>query len=139
MVTSLVLDVSTTLSFLLKDEFSPYAVRAIENLRTASSVFVPGHFWLEVSNALLMAERRNRASSAEISRAFQLVFGLRVSTDDETARRCQFDTLGLARQYKLTVYDAAYLELAMRRRSTLATVDKALARAAVAAGVDLLA
>lgn len=138
MVTSLVLDVSTTISFLLKDEFSPYAMRALATLRTATFVVVPAHFWIEVSNALLMAERRNRASSAEIARAFHLVFGLHVSTDDETARRCQFGTLSLARQYKLTMYDAAYLELAMRHGATLATIDKDLVRAAGAASVKLL-
>jgi predicted nucleic acid-binding protein len=138
MVTSLVLDVSSTISFLIKDEFSPYAMRALGASRAASSVVVPTHFWIEVSNALLMAERRNRASPAEISHAFHLVFGLHVSTDGETARRCQFETLSLARQYNLTIYDAAYLELAMRRGATLATVDKDLVRAAGAAGVKLL-
>jgi predicted nucleic acid-binding protein len=138
MVTSLVLDVSTTMSFLLKDEFSPYAMRALGSLRTAPSVFVPTHFWMEVSNALLMAERRNRASLGEISHAFDLAFGLPVTTDKETAQRCRVEILALARQFKLTIYDAAYLELAIRSQSTLATVDKALVRAATTAGVALL-
>ena len=125
------------MSFLLKDEFSPYALRALAALRNVSSVFVPSHFWVEISNALLMAERRNRASMAEISHAFHLAFGLPVVTDRETAQRCPVEILALARQYKLTVYDAAYLELAVRNQSALATVDKALVRAGKESGVTI--
>ena len=61
-----------------------------------------------------------------------------MTTDDETGRRSGSDTTALARQYGLTVYDAAYLELAMRRGATLATDDRTLSRAATAAGVPLL-
>ena len=61
-----------------------------------------------------------------------------IRLSDETARRVGSDTAALARQYGLTVYDAVYLELAMRRGATLATTDKALAKAATSAGVPLL-
>jgi predicted nucleic acid-binding protein len=62
-----------------------------------------------------------------------------VVTDDETGARCAAETIALARQYDLTIYDAAYLELAIRRQTVLGTADRALARAAKAAGVGLLA
>jgi predicted nucleic acid-binding protein len=62
---------------------------------------------------------------------------LPVITDEETARRSGSDTIALARQYGLTIYDAAYLELAMRRGASLATTDRDLTKAAKAAGVSL--
>ena len=58
-------------------------------------------------------------------------------TDDETASRAGSDSAALARQYGLTIYDAAYLEIAMRRGASLATTDNALAKAAKAAGVPI--
>ena len=134
----MVVDASTAISFLLKDEVSSYALKAVASLRTASSVYVPSHFWLEISNGLLMAERRNRAPRSDISESIRFAFSLPYITDEQTATRCQAETLSLARQFKLTIYDAAYLELALRRRLTLATVDKALGRAANTVGVDLL-
>jgi len=85
-----------------------------------------------------MAERRKRFSQAEVSEAMHFIQTLPVITDEQTALRCAGDTMSLARQYALTIYDAAYLELAIRRHSGLATIDKALARAAAAAGVELL-
>jgi len=136
---SLVLDGSTTLSFLLKDEQSVHALKALKAMENGAPTYVPSHWWLETANGLLMAERRKRGSQADITEALHLIQALPVVTDDETAQRCADDTAALARQYALTMYDAAYLELAMRRRSTLATTDRALAKAATAAGVTVLA
>ncbi|OAM87338.1 hypothetical protein AW736_24090 [Termitidicoccus mucosus] len=92
---------------------------------------------MEVANGLIMAERRKRASQADITEALHLVAALPVVTDDETAQHAVSDTAALARQYGLTIYDAAYLELAMRRGASLATSDSALAKAAKAAGVAI--
>jgi predicted nucleic acid-binding protein len=86
-----------------------------------------------------MAERRKRATQADISESLLLVRRLPVITDDETAHRSGVETFSLARQYALTIYDAAYLELALRKKSSLATLDKALARAATSAGLAVLA
>ena len=86
-----------------------------------------------------MAERRKRVSQADITEALQLLQALPITTDDETAQRSGSETMALARQYALTSYDAAYLELAVRRRATLATTDHALAKAATAAGITILA
>jgi predicted nucleic acid-binding protein len=84
-----------------------------------------------------MAERRKRASQADITEALNLVAALPVIEDDQTARRVGSDATALARQYGLTIYDACYLELAMRRGAALATSDHALAKAAKAAGVAI--
>jgi predicted nucleic acid-binding protein len=139
-VKALVLDVSSTLAFLLKDEFSTTATHVLAEFATGSEryLIVPSHFWIEVTNGLLMAERRNRASRSEISEALQFVFTLSITTDDETNRRCPSESLSLAREHGLTLYDAAYLELALRHRADVATLDKALARAAKASGLHVI-
>jgi predicted nucleic acid-binding protein len=135
---SLVLDGSTTLALLLHDESSSYATRAYRAIESGRPLYVPSHWWLETTNGLLMAERRKRISQAEVPELTRVLHALAAITDEETASRCASETLSLARQYTLTVYDAAYLELAVRRGSELATLDKALAKAALSAGVDLL-
>lgn len=87
---------------------------------------------------LLMAERRKQATQADITEALHVVLSLPIEIDRDTTRHVAGETTGLARQYGLTIYDAAYLELAMRRGATLATSDAALARAAKKAGVSVL-
>ena len=138
-MTSLVIDSSTALGFLLRDEQAPSALKALAAMEDGIPTFVPTHWWLEVTNGLLTAERRKRASQAEVAEALHLVRELPAATDDDTGSRCGTETIALARQYGLTVYDAAYLELAMRRGATLATDDHALRQAASKAGVTLLA
>jgi predicted nucleic acid-binding protein len=101
-------------------------------------LLVPVHFWIETANGVLMAERRNRASRSEAAQALDLLFELEVTTDDETSQRCRGGSLELAREHNLTLYDAAYLELALRRQAGLATLDRALQRAARASGVPLI-
>lgn len=135
---SLVIDGSTTLGFLLKDEHSQQAMKTLKALEDGVPTHVPTHWWLETANGLIMAERRKRASQADITEALTLLRALPIITDDETAQRCGSETASLARQYMLTIYDAAYLELALRRKSAMATTDHALAHAAIAAGVAVL-
>ncbi|MDB6128550.1 MAG: hypothetical protein JWM35_2446 [Verrucomicrobia bacterium] len=135
---SLVLDGSTALGFVLQDEQAPLALKALATIEAGVSALVPAHWCVEVANGLLMAERRGRATRAEITEAFHLIQALPVTVDDETAHRTASDTVGVAREYGLTIYDAAYLELAMRRGASLATDDRDLRKAAVAAGVSVL-
>jgi predicted nucleic acid-binding protein len=139
-VKALVLDVSATLAFVLTDELSALSDRILAAVEEHSErhLLVPGHFWIEVTNGLLMAERRGRASRAEMAEALRFVFALSIVTDDETNRRCPCESLSLAREHGLTVYDAAYLELALRHRADLATLDKALAKAAKSAGLHII-
>lgn len=132
---ALVIDACVALGFLLKDEQASYALKTLEALEEGVPTFVPVHWSVEVANGLIMAERRGRASQADTSEALDLVNSLPVIPDDETAQRVGGATAALARQYRLTVYDAAYLELAMRMGAALATTDRALVHAARAAGV----
>lgn len=135
---ALILDGSAALGFLMPDDRSPTALAALDALDDGVPAFVPAHWRLEVANGLLTAERRKRITQADASEALQALFSLPVEIDEETARHVSGETVALARQYRLTVYDAAYLELAMRRGATLATGDAAMAKAARAAGVRVL-
>jgi predicted nucleic acid-binding protein len=105
-----------------------------EHLNTDAAV-APNLWWFEVRNALIMAERRGRSSEA-ISASFlrevmRLAITIDYSPDDALI-------MALARRHRLTVYDAAYLELALRQHLPLATLDASLATAARQEGVTIL-
>ncbi len=137
-MSALVIDGSVTLGFLLPDEQDKLSVQALRVMQEGVPVFAPSHWPIEVANGLIMAERRKRSSPAETHDALSIAQSLPVTVDQETAARLS-DTTALARQYGLTIYDAAYLELAMRRGAKLATNDRALVKAAKASGVAVFA
>ncbi len=134
----MVLDGSMTLGFLLEDERFFGALKVLAVIEAGTPTYVPVLWWLETANGLLMSERRRRSTQAGVARALQAYQDLPVITDDRPVPLAAGDLLALARQYQLTVYDAAYLELALRRGSSLATADLKLAKAADAAGVSVL-
>jgi len=121
--------------WLLPDEDSALTLAAREGLLTAESVWAPAHWRLEVCNALCMAERRKRLDVTGIAQAVALFTQLPVLLDPETNARAGGETLALARQHKLSVYDAAYLELALRRGASLASLDGPLRTVAKQLGV----
>lgn len=135
---ALVLDGSVTLAWLLADEQPAAAAQVLDRV-VEDGAMAPGLWPLEVGNALLVAERRGRLSHRHRTQALQGLAGLPIAIDDETAGRAWRETLALAETHRLTLYDAAYLELAVRRSLPLATLDGALRAAAVTAGVPLLA
>jgi predicted nucleic acid-binding protein len=135
---ALVIDGSTVLGFLLRDERDAGASRALAAIEAGVPTFIPAHCPVETANGLLMAERRKRITQSDVTEALGLLGALPLTTDIETATKAGGETMALARQYGLTIYDAAYLELAMRRGASLATNDLDLAKAAQAAGVALL-
>ena len=100
---------------------------------------VPGLWPLEVANALLVGERRGRTTAADAAHFLAILSAFPITVDDETVARAWADTMHLARAHNLSAYDAAYLELAMRRGLPLATLDDKLKAAAVAVGVPLFA
>ena len=135
----LVVDGSATLGLLLPDENqTPAAHKLRAALDTAVQVNVPPHWWAEMANGILMAERRKRLTQALAMEVLALLAALQVTTDDEPAERSVAATVALARQQRLTAYDAAYLELAIRRGATLASQDHALLKAALTCGVEVL-
>ena len=134
---SFVLDCSVTVAWLFEDEATP-AIDALQDQLKEEVALVPGHWRLEVGNVLAQAERRKRLSPAQTSAHLELLDRLPVATDDETDSRAFREILSVARTEGLTTYDAAYLELAARRGVPLATLDRALARAAGRVGVATL-
>jgi predicted nucleic acid-binding protein len=129
-----VLDNSIVMAWSFEDESDDYADAVLDRLASASAV-VPALWPLEVANALLMGERRKRSTEAETIKWTGILAALPIIIDDETNAHAWSDTLGLARGHNLTAYDAAYLELAVRRSLPLATIDRKLETAAAAIGV----
>ncbi len=128
-----VLDCSLTVAWFFEDGMNRYA-QAVEDSLAAAAV-VPGLWPLEVANALLVGERRSRATEANVTTFLRLLAALPIALDDDTASRAWQQSLHLARSHRLSVYDAAYLELALRQGLPLATLDDRLAAAATSAGV----
>ena len=133
----LVIDASIALAWCFEDEATAATDALVLRVRGEGAV-VPAHWPLEVLNALLAAERRGRIKRAEASAHVRTIEDLGVDVDEETVRRASHATLALARAERLSLYDAAYLELALRRGFPLATLDKALAKAARRSGVDVM-
>jgi predicted nucleic acid-binding protein len=96
---------------------------------------VPSVWPLEVGNVLLMAERQKRISAEQRHQAVYTLSELPINVDPMTSHHAWQETMELAERYKLTLYDAAYLELALRRSLPLATLDKSLKSAADKAGI----
>lgn len=137
-MTSFVLDASVTLAWCFRDESTPAAWRLLDRLRTAPA-HVPVLWALEVGNILLGAERRRRITGARIAEFLGILGDLDIRVDPDLPGRAFRDVLPLARERRLTTYDAAYLELATRLGLPLATKDGALASAAAGLGVKTLA
>ncbi len=97
--------------------------------------FVPSLWSLEVGNVLLIAERNKRISSKQRHMALHTLTELPITIDTMTSHHAWLETMEVAERYGLTLYDASYLELALRRSLPLATFDKALKRAADLAGI----
>ena len=131
-----VLDGSVTMAWYFQDEMNDYADAVRDGLDRSQAV-VPSLWPLEVANTVVMGERRKRSTPAQAATWLGFLGVLPIVVDGETTARAWGDTLGLARAHNLSAYDAAYLELAMRRGLPLATLDEKLKAAAAAVGVSL--
>lgn len=98
---------------------------------------VPPLWFLEVSNGLLVAQRRKLVTPAERQRAMEALSALALAVDEHDPRGAFGRTTALAEQHGLSVYDAAYLEVALRRGLPLASRDRALLAAAQQCGVEV--
>jgi len=134
---SLVIDSSITLAWFFADERSDAADTVLRQV-TESGAVAPSLWRLEVANALQMAVRRNRINMNFRDASLVDLRALAVTIDGETDHHAWTTTLHLAEQYRLTLYDAAYLELAQRLNLPLATLDQELRAAGGAIGITLL-
>jgi len=136
-VIRVVLDGSMTLSWCFEDETDEACTAVLQTVRTGEAL-VPSVWPLEVANALLVAERKKRVSAAK-SDLFVAELGvLVIQIDPEDPRRTFGEVLSLARETGLSSYDASYLELAIRSKLPLASLDAPLRKAARTRGVELM-
>jgi predicted nucleic acid-binding protein len=131
---AVVADVSIVLSRVL-GETTPHIAAMLARLG-GDEWIVPALWWFELRNVLVVNERRRRLSERETANFLrELASDMTITIEpvpDETA------VMTLARRHRLTVYDAAYLELALRERLDLATLDEGLAEAARREGVAVV-
>lgn len=129
-----VLDASVVITWAMRDEAQPQADLAFSCLQVGSAI-VPGIWWYEVRNTLIVNERRGRIDPAD---SIQFLRDLDAFQIDVQFPQDEFQLIGLARKHNLSVYDAAYLALAMREHLPLSTLDERLESAARIEGVGLL-
>jgi predicted nucleic acid-binding protein len=134
---SFVLDCLATLPWIFGDEATAESDLLLDDLTAGATAWVPSLWHLELANMLLGACRRKRIDQAGVEAFLAQLGTYDIRVDAETVSRGWTKTLDLAMQHGLSSYDAAYLELALRRGLSLATTDSALSAAARAAGVGL--
>ena len=136
-MTDLVLDASVALSWCFKNEATTIGDRVLERLAGAAAS-VPAIWHLEIANVLALSERRGRITPANSTEFIALLETLVIVIDEETPSRALGRVLDIARAERLTAYDAAYLELAMRLGVPLASKDGDICDAAERLGVSVL-
>lgn len=134
---SFVVDSSMAMAWCFEDEATPATNRLFDRMG-AEAAAVPAWWYLEITNVLALAERRKRITSAQVAQFIALIESLDLEVDDQAASRAFAHLLPLCRSHGLTSYDAAYLDLALRRQLPLASLDDDLRAAAKAAGVKVL-
>jgi predicted nucleic acid-binding protein len=132
-----VVDNSVVMAWCFEDENRAYADKILDRL-TAATAVVPAIWPLEVVNVLLAAERRQRLRQADSLRFVAMLLQLPISVDYDRPQNAMSGLLALGRETALSSYDAAYLDLAIRRGCPLATLDRRLIDAARATGVAVL-
>ena len=105
---------------------------------SSSTLFVPSLWLLEITNTFALSVKRNRVTEADVAGYLDALSDLPISFDPLKAKRTFNDILPLARKHDLTTYDATYLDLAIRKKAPLATLDKTLQRAATAEQIEVL-
>jgi predicted nucleic acid-binding protein len=128
---SFVLDASIAACWAFEDEGHPIAAAAWDRLGDDGEARVPALWWFEVRNVMLVNERRGRIAQADVVRFLGALARFRIVIDSDPVSS---ELLNLARRYRLTAYDAAYLELALREGVALLTLDDRLAKAASDSG-----
>jgi len=132
---AVVIDASIAAAWCFPDEQAQAAEHVLDILPQTGGV-VPGLFRHEIRNILIMNERRGRIDRTQSAWFLTRLRNLQLAQDDS---HDEDTVLALARNRRLSAYEAAYLETALRRGDSLATLDRALARAASAEGVAVIA
>jgi predicted nucleic acid-binding protein len=125
------------MAWCFEDEQRPETDALLDHVRNHGGLVPPLWYW-EVANVLNVGLRRGRLTGAEATARLELLARLRIQTDPESVARTWRETRILAEAERLSVYDAAYLELAIRRGAGLATLDSSLASAAERRGIAVV-
>jgi predicted nucleic acid-binding protein len=133
----MVLDSSMALAWIYAGETTDAILQMFDEIRTRGA-WVPGLWRWEIANVLQLNVRRGRHDADFRDGALAGLGLLPVKVDAEADRQAWGDTLHLAERHRLTIYDAAYLEIASRRKIPLATLDRDLRKAAASEGIELL-
>lgn len=136
-MTEFILDASVALSWCFADETTAESSQLLDSLEQSTAI-VPGIWPLEIGNILLSAQRKKRISYADMIQFIEMFSDLNIEIDSETTDKSFHEILSLAYTEKLTSYDAAYLELAIRLGLPLATKDKELRQAGIRLGISVL-
>ena len=133
-----VLDCSVALVWCFEDEVDQYANWVFGLLETVERIVVPPLWPTELANALLVRERKNRLSRPESVRFLKTLEAFPIELDTRSSYQTVHEVLDYGRDCGISAYDAAYLECAIRLGLPLATLDKALRRAAIKVGAQEL-
>lgn len=133
-----IVDASVGFAWVYPAQASSETDRLLELVESGAVIVVPSLWFLEVANGLLAAQRRKLLTAAERKKAFERLSDLTFSVDEEAGRAALKKTSDLAEKHGLSVYDAAYLETALRRKLPLGSRDEPLRKAAKRCGVTVL-
>jgi predicted nucleic acid-binding protein len=133
-----VVDASVGFAWVYEDQATPETDLLLSELAAGAVAVAPAMWFLEVGNVLLTAQRRQRLTPARRRTALETLGAVQFIVDDEATRYAFGKTSELAEKYGLTVYDAHYLEVALRRKLPLGSRDDALRQAAKRFGVKVL-
>jgi predicted nucleic acid-binding protein len=131
-----VVDATVGVSWAVLSQSSAATAQLLQEIATGKPFLVPGLWMYEVANALLVLMRRKKMEPVQCARARKALGQLNPIIDDEGPRWALSRIWELADQHSLTIYDAAYLELAQRRQLPLASRDEDLIKAARTCGVQ---
>ena len=134
---SFVIDSSMAMAWCFPDETTPKTAELLDRMDTESAA-VPAWWFLEITNVLALAERKGRLTPAQVAGFIALVGRFDLDLDTCAPGRAFSHILPLCRSHGLTSYDAAYLELALRRQLPLASPGEDLRAAATTLGVKVL-
>ena len=138
MSASFIVDASVGLAWVYQGQATPETDQLLNDVAAGATVIVPALWYLEMANVLLIAQRRRRLTAVQRKAALEKLTAMQFTVDEEGTHHAFGKISELAEKHGLTIYDATYLELALRRSLPLATRDGALKTAAKRCGVKAL-
>ena len=138
MSASFIVDASVGFAWIYEGQATPETDELLNQVAAGATVVVPALWFLEMANVLLVAQRRHRLTAIQRKAALEKLTAMQFTMDEEGTRHAFGITSELAEKHGLTIYDATYLELALRRSLPLASRDEAVKTAARRCGVKAL-